>query len=262
MVCPSCNKDLDSTTVCSCGARCVGAPLTASIYPVPRLVYGITALLVIVVVVAVQATITIKNLYLTDLKWQWELFLTTSYLAKFLLPVVMVATFLACCGLRLASRRPSEYGGARLSRYCLALSLLLFLLDGGALAGRLPDMLESRKLKQRAYTEAMMYKLNLAVAKYREQYGAYPERLIDLQEMDPTMRPVLDYWDHALVYTPMSSDVASRVSPVPFQNYELISRGGDGILGTEDDIVMRDGLMIPASSSEMTEQKAGDPLRK
>lgn len=263
MVCPSCGADIDSTTTCcSCGARWVGAPPTEGIQPVPRLVYGITALLILGMAVAVQLVITIRSIYLSDLRWPWELFLMTSYLSKFILPVVIGAALLAWRGMRLAAHRPAAYGGMKMSRRCLVASLVVCLMNGGVLLGRLPDMLENRRLKQQAYTRAMMYKVNEAIARYRQQYGSYPERLIDLQEMDPTIRPTLDYWDHPLVYTPMSAVIASRGSPVPFQNYQLISRGPDGILGTTDDIVMRDGVITPPGSTDERPGKPADPFKR
>jgi len=259
MVCPSCNKEADSTTACSCGARWVGQPSTEPIYTVPRLSYGIAAAALIGLIFAIQAVLTIRSLYLSNLQWHWELYLTTSYLAKFLFPAIVLACFVSWRGLRFSIRRPSEYGGTCLSRICLVSSLLLCFIDGGAILARLPDMLEGRRLKQQAYTEAMRYQLNSAIARFRQQYGTYPERLIDLQEMDPSIRPVLDYWEHALVYSPRSTEVASRVSPVTIQSYQLTSRGPDGILGTGDDIVMRDGLIVPAGSNGREQDPAAAP---
>jgi hypothetical protein len=226
------------------------------------LIYGITALVVIVGAVVVQLALTIRSVYLSDLTWRWELFLTTSYLSRFILPAAVVSALLAWRGMRWAARRPREYGAARLSRYCLAAALLVCGLDGSLLLARVPDMLENRRIKQEAFTRAMMYKVNDLIAKYREQYGSYPERLIDLQEMDPTIRPILDYWDHQLVYTPMSAEFASRGGPVPFQNFEVISRGRDGVLGTTDDIVMRDGVILPRSPSTTEARSTAAPPKK
>lgn len=263
MICPSCNHQLNATaSVCACGARWVGPPPTESISAVPRLIYGMLALAVIVGAVAVQVALTIRSVYLSDLKWPWELFLTTSYLSKFILPVVALAALLAWRGVRRARSRPTEYGAGRLSRSCLVASLLVFVLDAGVLLARVPDMLENRRIKQEAYTRAMLHKVNDLITQYRQQYGAYPERLIDLQEMDPTIRPILDYWDHQLVYTPMSAEFASRGGPAPFQNFEVISRGRDGVLGTADDIVMRDGVILPRPSAETTADSSTAPPKK
>ncbi len=258
MVCPSCKKVVDSPTRCPCGARWVGLPTTEPIHPIPRMGYGLTAATLISLALTVQLAITFRNLYLTDLQWEWALYLMTEYMARFIVPVAVIAAYLAWRGLRGATRQPSQYGGRRLCRFALASALAVCFIDGGVFFARLPATLENRRLKHQAYTHAMMYKLNNAIVKYREQYGSYPERLIDLQELDPTMRPVLDFWDHQLIYRPMSPEVASRVMPVPFLNYLLISRGPDGVLGTGDDIVMRDGLMAPLSLENAQEGKSAD----
>lgn len=263
MICPSCNRHVEATvSQCDCGARWVGPPPIESVAAAPRLVYGITALALLVGTVGVQLVLTIRSLYGSELRWTWELFLTTSYLAKFVLPMLMLAGFVAWRGVRQAKRWPRQYGAGRLSRRCLVAALLVFALDAGVLLARVPEMLENHRLKQEAYTRARMYQLHDLIIKYRQQYGTYPEHLLDLQEMDPTIRPILDYWDHQLVYTPMSAEFASRQGPVPFQNLELVSRGRDGILGTADDIVMRDGVILPRSSATMEADPGVAPPQK
>jgi hypothetical protein len=217
--------------------------------------------MIITITLAVQLEETIRRVYLSDYNWRWGLFLMTSSVSRFTLPAAVVAASLAWRGLRLTRRRPEEYGGQNLSRYGLAVSLFVCVVGGGSILARVPAMLEERQLKHEAYTRAVMYKVNDAIAKYREQYGSYPERLIDLQEMDPTIRPYLDYWEHQLVYTPMSPEVASRGVPVPFQNYELVSRGPDSTLGTVDDIVMRDGMITTPNPPDQRVNKPSAPAK-
>jgi hypothetical protein len=262
VVCPSCKKELESATICSCGARWVGAPITDPIAQVPRLGYGIMAAVIISLAIIIQLGITGRALYFTDQTWLWELFTMTSYLSKFFLPAMIIAAYLAWKGVRLATSRPNEFGGRQLARAGLIVSLAVCLINGSILGARIPGMLENRRIKHQMYTEAMMYKLNNAVATYREQYGSYPTRLIDLQEMDPEMRTVLDYWENPLDYEPMSPEVASSGAPAPFQNYLLRSRGPDGVLGTADDIVMRDGVIVSSASQSTTEETPPAELKR
>ncbi|MCS6803714.1 MAG: hypothetical protein RMM98_00885 [Acidobacteriota bacterium] len=261
IVCPSCEKELVSATTCSCGARWVGPPIVAPMVQVPRLGYGLTATALIMLAIIIQLVITGRALYFTNQTWRWELFLTTSYLARFFLPVMLLAAYLAWKGLRLATTRPNEFGGRRLARAGLGLSLAACLINASIFAARIPDLLENRRIKQRMYTEAMMYKLTNAITLYRQQYGSYPTSLIDLQEMDPEIRIVLDYWENPLDYQPLSAVVASSAVPLPFDHYLLRSRGPDGIAGTADDIIMRDGVIVSVSELPTEAIPPAEPQR-
>lgn len=252
IVCPSCEKRLVSATTCSCGARWVGSPSVVPMVRVPRLGYGLMAVALITLALAIQLVITGRTLYFSNQTWRWELFLTTSYLARFFLPVMLLAAYLAWKGMRLATTRPNEFGGRRLARAGLGLSLTACLVNAAVFVARIPDLLENRRIKQQMYTEAMMYKLTNAIALYRQQYGSYPTSLIDLQEMDPEIRIVLDYWENPLDYEPLSAIVASSAAPAPFDHYVLRSRGPDGIAGTPDDIVMRDGVIVSPAAQRTT----------
>jgi hypothetical protein len=236
----------------------VGQPPTDSLVPVPRLFYGILAVFFALAGLAIQIAVTSRSLYLSQFRWEWELLSTTFYLAKFVGPIALVAGYMAWRGIRLAKRRPSEYGGLKLCRASLALALLLAVSNVAAVAVRLPQVLENRRIRQQAYTQVKMYQLNEAIVKYQQQFGTYPRHLIDLQEMDPNLGPILDYWDHEFVYTPMSPEVASRGTPVPFQNSQIVSRGADGVLGTADDLVMMDGIITrgPAQNEALTKPTA------
>jgi hypothetical protein len=113
---------------------------------------------------------------------------------------------------------------------------------------RIPQILENRQVKRVAATRVGMYQLARAIEAYRQQYGTYPRRLIDLQEMDPTIKPALDAWGHEFVYEASTSEVAGVTNPVPFQNYQLVSKGPDGVAGTSDDLVMQDDLLLPSGT--------------
>jgi hypothetical protein len=67
--------------------------------------------------------------------------------------------------------------------------------------------------------------------------------------MDPELKPVVDAWGHEFVYQAISGDVAAA-APMPFQRYQLVSKGSDGRLGTEDDIVLRDDVLMMKSEGE------------
>jgi len=219
------------------------------------------AAFLVVASVVFQIVVTSRSIYLSRLRWDWELLLTTVYLSKFVAPVALLAGYFAWRGIRLTKRRPDEYGGPKLCHVSFALAVLIVVGNVAAVIARIPAMLENRRIKQMAYTRAKMYQLNEAITKYRQQFGIYPRQLIDLQEMDPNLGPILDYWDHEFIYTPMSAEIASRGMPVPFQNCQVVSRGTDGILGTADDIAMIDGVIVQPASAQHEELIQPQPAR-
>jgi hypothetical protein len=156
--------------------------------------------------------------------------------------------------MRLARQNPTGYGG-----YGLALSVLIVtMVSGSVLAGyavsRFPRFLEKRKLRAEAATKATVFEIaNLAEA-YKSKTGSYPVSIEALRRFAGRTLPG-DYWERQLTYQSYTEAIADarfgdfvesarpRSAGIPFSNFELRSAGPDGKFGTEDDIVMRDGVL-------------------
>jgi len=209
----------------------------------------IMAVSVIALTVLVEAIILVHEVYVSPLVWTEAVGSMLVYLARFFVPMILIAAYLAYRGIREAQRAPDRYGGGRVARAGLAAAMFLFAVHAGVFVARVPRMIENGRIRREAATRANLYRLAWAIEAYRQQYGTYPRRLIDLQELDPNLKPVVDAWGREFVYSAISGEVAAA-APMPFQRYQLVSKGPDGILGTADDIVLRDDVLLGGTNVE------------
>ena len=96
---------------------------------------------------------------------------------------------------------------------------------------------------------------------YRRTNNGYPK---DAQEYKRVIGESLpaDYWDSGLKYQGYAGALADRSVRsirVPIDNFELRSAGRDGILDTDDDIIMRDGIFF--TDAEIKKQPITQQLR-
>lgn len=252
--CPSCGRDVaQDQDVCSCGVRWVGSPRVASDNPVPRLGAPLTALILLILGVVVEGMLVARDVSLSEYIWREALARALVNHSKFFVPVGVVVLCIAAWGMRATRRDPQRYGGWQLSRTTAALTLGMIVFHAAVFTTQIPRIRENRRIKRLAATRANLYHLARAIEAYKEQYGTYPRRLLDLQEMDPSFKPVVDHWGREFVYRTTTSVIAATSGPPPFQNYQLISKGPDGILGTADDIVLQDDILVsPAAARERT----------
>lgn len=277
MVCPCCGKAraADGRVCGACGARSVAEPLVAPEVILPRLGAALTALGCALLVFAVFAGVWLlgndfkvarvllvwalgssteltRSLLAADPNlpyyriFSYDAYRLAFFLSFGLIPLSLLGVWLARRAARLARREPARFGGWRLARASLALSLLLFLAFSAAAVSSIPRAIEQGRAKHRAATYAIMYQYDLALRKYYREYGTYPEPselLAELQQVSDEPLPPLDYWQSSLAYT-TASLIASKDGPPGFSNYQLVSPGPDAILGTADDLIMRDGMIV------------------
>ena len=242
MLCPCCGGNLfRSTQECGCGARFVGEPLDETPIKVQRLGPAMTsvAMLALVVVAALVAT-------------------------KWLAFAVVLVIWSAWRAVRLARNDPEWYGGYRTAAATLAVTLM----GSAGLASygiaHIPQALENYKTRQIAATQSAMYHLANSLEEYKRTIGdgSYPK---DSQEFKKATGETLpaDYWDQSIKYQTTPDLVADRTigesNRIPFKSFELRSAGPDGILGTDDDIIMRDGIFF--TNSEIKKQTVVQQLR-
>src|SRR5581483_11862852 len=100
--------------------------------------------------------------------------------------------------------------------------------------------IEQGREKHAAATRASMYQIGRVLREFNNTYGRYPEDRAELQAFSREPLPQLDYWENQISYTPGFSD------------YKLVSPGPDGLLGTADDIVLQDGVIVsPGAESDL-----------
>jgi hypothetical protein len=230
MLCPCCAARMQPGALeCSCGARIVGHPLGETQFKVRR--YG-------PVMIAVVAAAGITMLALVISSW---------LALGALLPIL-----LARRALRLASREPELYGGYKTAGGTLALSLIASISLASYAIVRIPDYLEKREIRQRAAEQARGLHVASLLEQYRSEHLSYPKTLEPIRRMDGGFLPP-EFWSKMINYTPNgqiainSKGGEGGVGGMEFDNFELRLAGPDGIMGTADDIVMRDGIFYLSS---------------
>lgn len=243
MLCPCCGEQMRlGDADCSCGARIVGEPLPESPFKVQRLGPAMTAV-ALTITSAAACRITL-------------------WMALGAIP----ATWFAWRAFRLAKRDPEGYGGRRVSAYTLAILLVAGSSLGIFEISRIPRYIEKRNIVPTMSTQAAILHSAGFLEEYKRLNGSYPNDSETLNKAAGEAPP-LDYWQRPIKYvsygefaamyssfptdTPGHIDVGAPIHDVPsvedapgieFHNFELRSAGPDGIFGTADDIVMRDGV--------------------
>lgn len=169
------------------------------------------------------------------------------YLSAVTLPLSLVALWLSQRARRQIRNRPAQFGGIRLANTALALSVILTMAFSAAVITSIPRAIERGREKHAAATRASMLQIGRVLRNYNDQFGRYPDNLEELQEFTREPLPQMDYWEKQLIYAP-GALVASRETASGFSDYRMISAGPDEIIGTPDDIVMQDGMIVPVAA--------------
>lgn len=229
MLCPCCGGTiLRRALQCGCGARFVGEPLDEIPIRVQRLGPAMTsvALLALVVTAALVAT-------------------------KWLAFAAVLVIWSAWRAMRLSRRDADWYGGYKTAVGTFSLTIAASVTLGAYGIAHIPQALENYQLRQIAATEAAMHHVANLLEEYQlANKGAYPRTVQDLKKETGESLPS-DYWDQSIKYQSRIGDLADssiRITGMSANNFELRSAGPDGIVGTDDDIVMRDGIIFTSSS--------------
>ena len=165
------------------------------------------------------------------------------------MPLSLIAIRKAWGAARQATLRPQEYGGLRTAQLSFALATMLFVGFAAAGFGGIPNMIERGRERHLAQTRAAMYEQAAALHSFSRENGTFPQVRTELSEQ----LPKADYWENEFKYEPfgtVASNATGVIGGIGFNSYTLRSAGPDGALGTADDIVMVDGVIVdrPAES--------------
>jgi hypothetical protein len=213
---------------CVCGARFVGDPLDAPLFKVQSLGPAMTSVGLLVLVVGASLAFT-----------------------KWLALAAVLVLWSSRRAARLARHEPAGYGGYRTSTATFGATLLASLISGGYALGYIPEYLQLREDRQLAATRANIIHLQGLLEEFKRKNGAYPSDLQTLRRISNQALPT-DYWEKNFSYESYTDAIVSgraTVTGINFNNFELRSAGPDEKMGTDDDIIMRDGLFITASEA-------------
>jgi hypothetical protein len=203
-------------------------------------------------------------------------------------PAAIIALWGASFLMRSIKNSASRFGGLRLARAGFVVSAAVTVLIATLIGITIPERLRQRQMAIEAGFRAQAYTIQLALLDYRDLHGTFPSALIDLKELpdpngaiaaalnrlDPNAYKASAVLASASKTKPRSIRVGafrnSSASPgadavlsngISFTNYDLRLPGEDKILGTDDDLIMRDGLIQKVSELPSAPSATTRPLR-
>lgn len=240
MLCPCCGTSVARVArQCACGARFVGEPLDETPINVQRLGPAMTSVALLMIVIGAA---------LVSTKW--------------LAVAAVLVIWSATRAVRLAKRDPEWYGGLKTARATLIVTIVGSVGLAAYGISYIPRAVENYGIRHVAATQAAMYHVANSLEEYKRTFGSYPK---DAQEFKKAIGESLpsDYWEQSLKYQSKIGDIAEQKESIertglPLNHFELRSAGPDGIVGTDDDIIMRDGIFF--TNSEVKKQTAAQQL--
>lgn len=164
--------------------------------------------------------------------------------------------------MQLARRDAEWYGGYRtaVATFSLTVAGSLALATYGI--AHIPQAFENYHLRRIAATQASMHHIAGLLEDYRLKAGrgSYPSPAEFKKVMGDSLP--MDYWDSSIKYElgPVSiADTAIGTAVYSNTNFELRSSGPDGVAGTDDDIIMWDGIFF--TNAEVKNQTVVHKLR-
>lgn len=270
-MCPCCGEGLaggPEEACASCGARRVGPPLAEPERLLPSyghafMVCAAGLVLLLTALGAMVGSLLEFEEFTLDTKTLLRAAETAAWRLKWTALPAGLLLLVLCKWLYARMRRvPARFAGHVHARAGLALVATVTLVLGVLVGVTIPERLRMRELGRRAAENAVLYETDLALARYRKRFGMYPAALTDprrLEDPDGSIARLL------AVIAPgeykAETDVASLSTGRPTKtrgrrraaaadtsdagialtNYSLTLPGRDRMLGTADDLYIRDG---------------------
>ncbi len=284
-ICPCCGFKFHGalTRGCKqCGARAIGEPLPRPAYELPSygraLVLAVSGSLVVLVFL-VQTIIAFVQHYSGSLGfWNWiAAGETAAWRLKWIsIPVLFVMLWFGRKLFRSILVQPERFCGVKYARGGLVASTTVAMLIALLIGITVPARLRNRRYSKEAAIRAQGYVIEEALTAYRIKYKSYPAEIRDLlkrlPDPDGSLAAAINNLD-TKEYLP-TADVASN-GPIQkssrlrgdvirktslstatddtpsgglsFMNYRLLLPGEDKIIGTDDDWMIRDGMVLKLS---------------
>ena len=265
-----------------CGARAVGEPLPRPAHELPS--YGRSVVLavsgsLVVLVFVVQTLIAYFQRFSDSLGfWNWVgAAETAAWRLKWIsIPVLLITVTLGRKLYISVLNNPEKFCGLSYARRGLLASATVVLLIALLIGVTVPDRLRQRQMRNDAAILAQWYTIERALVEYRIKYQTYPADFSELREripdpygilaealdgLDPNLyRPTGEFAAVAPEKTRTLGGAAIRKASLPsatddaspgglaFTTYVLHLPGEDKVMGTEDDWVGRDGMIMKVSN--------------
>jgi hypothetical protein len=284
IICPSCgaNVDGDLCIGCpSCGARAVGPPLAKAEHELPS--FGRASIAFAAGIVTLGTFLGLLIAVLVENKSIRPSFWTlmtagevAAWRVKWVaLPVLVTVLLGSARIMRTIRQSPSRFIGLRAARLGFAGAAVVTLLIATLIGITVPVRLERRQWGIEAAIYARGYTFNRALLEYRELHGTYPtdpdkyiEALRTLPDPDGSIAEALRYADpngyqattqlaaastkskplvaRGVALRNVSSTTSAEPAGVSFTSYELRLPSEHKLFASDDDFVLRDGVITKA----------------
>lgn len=213
--------------------------------------------------------------------WSWVAAAqTAAWRLKWIaLPVTIVVLWGGRKIYRSMLQEPERFWGLRYARCGLVASATIPVLIAVLIGVTVPKRLEYRQLGIEARIKVVGYTYDRAFLEYRARYGRLPDDMNDLRQLpdpDGSIAAALNNFKpewFATAYKPTTAEVAAKQKPVTlrgtvirnaslnsadeplsegvsFTNYTLRLPGEDNLMDTDDDWIVRDGIVSRAAEPQ------------
>jgi hypothetical protein len=292
-MCPCCGEGFEGEpegACASCGARPVGPPLALPERVLPSYGHALAVCAAGLVLLFAALGATVGSLFqfeefAFDPKTLLRAAETAAWRLKWTALPAGLSLMVLCEWLYARMRRaPARFVGHAHARAGLATIATVTLALAVLIGVTVPERLRMRELGKRAAENAVLYETDLALARYRKRFGTYPAALTDLRRIedpDGSIARLLaniapgEYkaeTDLALLSTGRGKGRGKRRAGmadtsdagIALTNYGLTLPGRDRLLGTADDLYIRDGRIreeAPAATFVRAAASTPTPVR-
>jgi len=191
------------------------------------------------------------------------------------LPITLAILWSCARSIRTIKTGQSRFSGLRIARCGFACAIVTTILMATLIGITVPERLRRHQWAVEAQTGSRAYTVNRALLEFKDQYGSLPSELIELYKLPDPNGAIADalanidpagYQPNTVVASaankvkPLSlrggalrnASLGPSVEPstdrgVSFTNYDLRLAGPDKIMYTDDDLIVRDGVIMSAS---------------
>ena len=200
-------------------------------------------------------------------------------------PVAIAVIWSGSRSLRTIRKSPADFGGLRIARSGFSAAVLATLMVTTLIGVTVPERLRRREWALQAAEKAPAYTLSRAMLQYRELHGKLPsqdEFITQLRTLpdpdgsiaDALRRVPLDGYEATTVLAAASKSktiargaalrnvslTSTADAPaVSFTNYQLHLPGSDKKMNTEDDLIIRDGLVMNVAEFQDYKTRSSGP---
>lgn len=296
IICPACGSSVDEQLClgCSaCGARAVGPPLAKPEYQLKS--YGLAILAAVgggVMLAGFLAATTVAWIVTYGAGLRFGTFFAAGQSAAWQLkwvsiPVTVAVIWIGLRSVRAIQKAPADFGGLRIARGGFGAAILATLLIATAIGVTVPERLERRQWALQAAENVPALTLARHTLEYRALHGTVPpsqEELINhlrtLPDPDGSIAEAVELVPpdgyEAIAVVAAASTKGKRlprgaavrnaslttgadVPAVSFTSYQLRLPGPDKKINTEDDLIIRDGLVMTVAEFQEFKTRSIEP---